>query len=452
MQVNSLYENQVMTQSNVKPDNSSEIGSSENFKNIFLERCRFVEPLEDAKNHLTADTGKNGNRVKLLTLGKISPKNPTISDLLIKHPDYGNKCWQIIHSEQNKGKSFNNVKSGTNIYMNPMTLEISWNNEHPKNKSSMSGHLSIKNNGNDIQPTTKGQNQDRKHMHLLGIVSHENTTVSSLIVKHPEYGERSWQIIHSPENNNKPFDKIKFGTAIYIDSKTHELSWKIDKNPVKQIVPPTPSSPYVPINDRKSPESYSISDKLEFAVRSYLGRSYADLDCYELVIRGLKQAGIQYSGKNGLKEKLVQKALNKGLPVNSYLTGEGIIKTAGYHVFTKTLQNISDPTGSANTLMKEMKPFLDRGLILSFSTPTRGHVGIISNNKKLWTFINSGTLDNQFEKQHISKGVGEELLSSEVRNWLHLAAKKKETLQITLGRVSQERLTAENLTPLKEFG
>jgi len=454
MQVNSTNETQVTTASNVTPDNYTRIDISLNFKNIFLEQCRSDDPSQDTKNHLTSNTKKIGSRVNLLTIGKISPENPTISDLLVKDPEYGQKCWQIIHSEQNRGKPFNHIQSGTNIYINPQTLEISWKNNYIDNEISMEHYRHSNANDIDTQSALKIHSKSKKNtgMQFLGRISDENLTVSSLLVKHPDYNHKCWQIVHSTENNNKPFNKLRPGTAIYINSKTLELSWKTDKGPQKQNVSQLTPTPYMSINDDKSPGNHLLSDKLESAVRSYLGRSYDDLDCYGLVIRGLKHLGIEYSGKNGLKEKLVQKALTNGLPINSYLTGEGITNTTGYNVFSKTLQNISNPKISAQNLLKEMKPFLDNGLILSFSTPTRGHTGVISNKNKLWTYINSGTLDNQFNKQRISKGVGEERLVPEIYNWFRLAANRKEPLQITLGRVSQERLIAENLISSKGIG
>ncbi|MCJ7603604.1 MAG: hypothetical protein MUO63_19150, partial [Desulfobulbaceae bacterium] len=76
----------------------------------------------------------------------------------------------------------------------------------------------------------------------------------------------------------------------------------------------------------------------------------------------------------------------------------------------------------------------------SFSTPTRGHTGIISQHNQMWTFINSGYMDNQVEKTGRSKGVGEEVLAKEIKNWCKVAAKTGESLVITLGRLQEEKL------------
>jgi hypothetical protein len=58
-------------------------------------------------------------------------------------------------------------------------------------------------------------------------------------------------------------------------------------------------------------------------------------------------------------------------------------------------------------------------------------------------------LNSSLNERHISKGVGEERLLPEIRNWLRLANRRKEPLQISLGRISEERLLAENLAPTK---
>ena len=89
---------------------------------------------------------------------------------------------------------------------------------------------------------------------------------------------------------------------------------------------------------------------------------------------------------------------------------------------------------------------LSNGQILSFSTPTKGHMGIISNNGSVWTFINSGFLDNQFGTHPIKKGVGEENLAAEIDNWVRLAAKRNEPLRISIGKVSGTKLATEKLT------
>ena len=90
--------------------------------------------------------------------------------------------------------------------------------------------------------------------------------------------------------------------------------------------------------------------------------------------------------------------------------------------------------------LEEVEPLLEKGFILSFSTPTRGHTGIVSRRDDLWTYINSGNMDHQIGEGGIPKGVGEESLSAEVKNWFRLAQSRNEPLQISLGQLDAQKL------------
>lgn len=418
-------------------------------KNTFYDKYQAAKTaLSGFQPHALKKTDTT-NKVNLLALGKISHRNPTVSDVLFKHPVYGKKCWKIIHAQSNQGKPFNHIQAGTQIYIDPKSNEISWDAD-PKPDQTIK-RKQFSSSLDNIGAHLKVKNGHPSKMQFLGRISDENPTVSSLLVKHSDYDKKCWRIIHSPENKGKPFEKMKPGTDVFINPENFKISWTTKGNHDNRVSF-SKSLPYAPPIKSITSQNPSLSNQLESSVRSYMGRPYSDLNCYELVIRGLRHVGIRYSGKDGLKEKLVQMAVNKGLPTNSYLTGEGIIKTTGNEVFTKSFQRITNPKADARRLVKEMAPFLDNGLILSFSTPTRGHMGIVSNNKELWTFINSGTLDNQFAERKVTKGVGEEDLGSEIYNWLRLAAKRNEPLQITLGKVSGERLAAQNLTFSEKFG
>ena len=165
------------------------------------------------------------------------------------------------------------------------------------------------------------------------------------------------------------------------------------------------------------------------------------MDCFELVAQGLEGVGIRYYGRDGLGERLVQMATKKGLSSNHYLSGEGLIETSGSPIYFKSILKIHNSKAEARKVYQEVEPFLHEGLILSFSTPTRGHTGIISRREQNWTYINSGQMDHRIEGR-TSRGVGEEFLGAEIRNWFKLAANRKETLQITVGRLEEEKLRA----------
>jgi hypothetical protein len=83
--------------------------------------------------HTVDSVGLIQNRVKpennnLIKLGYISSEQPTVSHLSINHPQYGQECWKIIHSDLNKDKPYTRIPSGTKVYLEPESKEIIWDN------------------------------------------------------------------------------------------------------------------------------------------------------------------------------------------------------------------------------------------------------------------------------------------------------------------------------------
>jgi hypothetical protein len=68
------------------------------------------------------------DKTRLIKLGNISPAQPTVSHLSINHPEYGQECWKIIHSDLNKDKPYTQIPDGTKIYLEPESKEIIWDN------------------------------------------------------------------------------------------------------------------------------------------------------------------------------------------------------------------------------------------------------------------------------------------------------------------------------------
>ena len=176
------------------------------------------------------------------------------------------------------------------------------------------------------------------------------------------------------------------------------------------------------------------------AVRPFIGTSYTEIDCYGLIVRGLMNQGVQYHGHGGLREKLENLALLDGLPNNAYLTGEGLVEKAGTKIFSNSIRRISNTREESDKIYSEIIPYLREGLILSFSTTTRGHTGIISKRDDDWTYINSGVIDNQIFSGEVSERVGEEFLKAEITNWIVLASSRKEPLTVTLGQIDENQL------------
>ncbi|MFH1156489.1 MAG: hypothetical protein V1793_21990 [Pseudomonadota bacterium] len=278
----------------------------------------------------------------------------------------------------------------------------------------------------------------------IGTIGPDGPTVSHLLCRSP-YRKACWDIVHSDVNAGKPFRAIHTGTRVFMDIETRELVWD-------RVEPPAAPEGTAPVSPEhckspspgKDPSGSLAKDGADMvnAVRSFIGTDYSKMDCFELLVGGLQNLGVQYRGRGGLGERLVQKAVDKGLALNRYMNGEGLVRTSGDNVFQKRFLRVINPDREAEEVMAEMSPVLQEGQILSFSMRTRGHTGVVSQRDGLWTFINSGTLDNTVSKTRVHKGVGEENLVAELKNWFRLAGEKKEGLQITVGSLNMNMLSA----------
>lgn len=180
---------------------------------------------------------------------------------------------------------------------------------------------------------------------------------------------------------------------------------------------------------------------LDDAVRPFIGTSYREINCYGLIVRGLINQGVQYHGQGGLREKLENLALLDGLPDNAYLNGEGLVEKAGKKIFSNFTPQIFNIREETDNIYSKIAPYLREGIILSFSTTTRGHTGIVSRWEDHWTYINSGVIDNQITSSEVSERVGEEFLEAEIENWVVLASNRKEPLTVTLGEIDESHLS-----------
>ncbi len=315
-------------------------------------------------------------------------------------------------------------------------------------------------------PTTKNEHADARpsgemkpqKLEKLGTVTQSVSTVSELLIRHPEYKKDCWQIIYAKENIDKPYTQIPAGTDIYLNPDTRELVWQteaaenIARQPSESVCPSsTPdesSSPVLASSGVPGPEKNVAFKKTEThftqelvnVARSFIGTPYHKMNCYEMVVEGLETMGVRYHGKGGLAEHLKDMAARQGRSRYACFNGEGLIQASGTNVFSKTITSVKDFDAESDTILEEMTPRLEKGMLLSFSTTSRGHTGIISQKGPGWTFINSGWLDHDIENRPHQKGVGEERLGDEIKNWLKVAARQNEPLQITVGRFGKEGL------------
>jgi hypothetical protein len=74
-------------------------------------------------------------KTNLVKLGNISSAQPTVSHLSINHTEYGQKSWEIIHSDLNKDKPYTRIPVGTQIYLDPESKEFIWDNSNQKTET-----------------------------------------------------------------------------------------------------------------------------------------------------------------------------------------------------------------------------------------------------------------------------------------------------------------------------
>jgi len=84
----------------------------------------FARELDAGMQRAAKNRGAAGSHH--VSLGTTSARQPTVSHLLAAHPDYGDECWDIIHSRDNQDKPFTRIPAGTEIYLDADTKEIQW--------------------------------------------------------------------------------------------------------------------------------------------------------------------------------------------------------------------------------------------------------------------------------------------------------------------------------------
>lgn len=400
----------------------------------------------------------HGNSEKV-PLGTISETMSTVSHLLVGHPQYGDHCWGIVHSEQNRCKPYTKIQPGTAIFIDPESLEIAWGEEidpaqptHSEARKPLAERHDVLAGPRKDEVSVRSETmpggvapemepaEKKGHPVFLGTITESTPTVSHILVDHPQYGRDAWQIIHSQVNREKPYTSIQAGTAVYLDTETGEICWGQGDTNVESM-----ASARGATLDQKSQSAQvqghePFSTQLAKAVEPYIGRPYEEVDCYELVVQGLVSLGVRYHGAGGLLERLKGMALQEGLPRNAYLNGEGLVEASGTKIYSKSFVGIRNAQAQAREVIRELEGLLRKGFIISFSTHTKGHTGIVSERNGEWTFINSGRMDNHLVMGTQARLVGEERLSEEIKDWFALAAQRRESLKITVGRLDENKL------------
>ncbi len=378
--------------------------------------------------HLAPHAEKSTGQI--IKLGVIDKNTPTISNLLHQNKRFKDETWNIIFSAANRGKHFRDIRAGSEVTLNLANNEISW--QRPSRQPAIPASV-----WNNQKLTADG-------LVIVGKISHETPTVSNLLRRSKIYHDEAWNIILSSINSDKPFNTIRPGTMIAINPQTFELSFihHPRQNAAANTISSAAEEHLSTAVNNFFTANKSISRKLVDKIRPYIGRPYSEIDCYGLVVRGLKGLGIKYSGNGGLRETLEKMALTQGKPLNSYQNGEGLIKAAGKITFARTFNHIRHPEKLAQQTFTGLEKSLRQGMILSFSTPSRGHTGVVARDNGEWSYLNSGLIDHQLDQSRAqtSRRVGEESLEKEIDNWFKLAKNNNEPLEINIGMLDKNKL------------
>ena len=294
----------------------------------------------------------------------------------------------------------------------------------------------------------------------IGVIGPQTPTVSHLLTQDPRLKARAWKIIFASINRHKPYNALRPGTQVAIDPETQELLFSpappaTPKACPQTAMPAAPSSPSAAISPSPAPATATTDNPLDPAapgqdfgkrlaasVKSYIGTPYSALNCYDLVVRGLEDQGVSYQGANGLRQRLADLAKAHGLPENAYRNGEGLIAAAGEPIYGASFPRIKDAARQTEELTRQLAPRLREGMLLSFSTPSQGHTGVVSKKNGQWTYVNSGVIDHQVDGGGPGKRVGEETLAAEIGNWCRLAQHRGVSLMVSVGRLDPARLAA----------
>ncbi|MDP2815407.1 MAG: hypothetical protein Q8O19_01875 [Rectinemataceae bacterium] len=406
------------------------------------------DPAATSPSASPAGSGSNG----LIPLGKIDKTTPSISHLLTGNTAYQHESWEIIFAKVNKNKQFTNIQQGTVISLNPANQELVWA-ESQSQPRSISGSVPssldiVQSSSNQCKNQAGGNKRQAESLPptgqiSLGTLDVDNPTLSHLLKNNAQYGDKTWNIIFSGANRNKPYTSLRPGCQVSINPQTLELSFsQSDASASPRTIALKNELPVQPlpleVNDGQSQQQFS--EKLAESVKTYLGKPYHDIDCYGLVVKGLTDQGVQYSGSGGLLNHLERMAARHGLPANAYQNGEGLIKFAGNKLFDKSFVRVKDAEGQSAKVMEQLEPLLQEGMLLSFSTPRRGHTGVIAKKDGQWTYVNSGMIDHQINGGKVSKRVGEEKLEDEITNWFRLAKNKRTSLKVSAGMFDTQKI------------
>jgi len=175
-----------------------------------------------------------------------------------------------------------------------------------------------------------------------------------------------------------------------------------------------------------SPE---ITKPVKNTVLQNLRNRYKNTDCLEFLANLLEDNGIAYFGKNGMANRLIGQARSQGKNLNAYLTGEGLTQELSSQPITVSLKK--DHKGDFEQVWRQIQPHIQAGSILSFSSKSFGHTGLVDRVDNRWVYFNASGAVGKPETYRVKA----EVLKPEVKSWFDRAKKQETFLNITIGAI-----------------
>ena len=185
------------------------------------------------------------------------------------------------------------------------------------------------------------------------------------------------------------------------------------------------------------------SDPAETVMLKNLRDRFKNRDCLEFLANLLEDNGIAYYGKQGLAHRLIGQARSQGKNLNAYLTCEGLTRELSSKPVTLSLKK--GHGRSFENVWQQLRPHIQPGSILSFSSKSFGHTGLVDGDDKRWVYFNSSGTVGKPESYQIKA----EDVKLEIKSWFQRAKQQDTFLNITVGTIDPNLAARFHNTPKK---
>jgi len=199
-----------------------------------------------------------------------------------------------------------------------------------------------------LEQSAYGQSAKARQPVHLGTITRDQPTVSHLLADHKDHGSDCWKIIHSGQNQNKPYTRIPEGTKVFLDPRTKEITWDGDDVSAHAAGPGGRGADFalyqaygsgdVPASNLPGDQRRVIEDAIDLAAQ----RHNMPRDLIAGVIRAesnFNPDAVSTAGARGLMQLMPETARELGVE-NSFDIRENI--DAGTRYLKKMLQLFGD--------------------------------------------------------------------------------------------------------------